>query len=167
MNKRKKKKNDMEDDEEDTSNITQKRPELTTIRRKFNESGWQYSVSPLGTGVEVDMVAQEKTVTGASEVFGRFVDKMFCAVNISAAPTPDYLRSNWIADDTRGIAPAGYLIDSHALYIPTTPYYATVSVSRPTKGWPLGDYHLELIFGDLHSESVHFTIIDEDEPKKN
>ncbi len=49
----------------------------------------------------------------------------------------------WIATDVGEIAPANFLIDSLSLELPPGGE-ASFTLTRPTNGWPLGLYRLEL-----------------------
>jgi len=69
----------------------------------------------------------------------------------------------WIAADTNGIAAANYRMDEKILEVPDNaskdnPWNATFSLEKPTAGWALGTYHVDLYEGDKLFKTVKFTI---------
>ena len=62
------------------------------------------------------------------------------------------IQGLWFAENVGDAAPRNYLIDETSLT--TRGPLNVISLSRPTKGWPLGLYRLEIRHGDqvLHAE---------------
>jgi hypothetical protein len=68
------------------------------------------------------------------------------------------VRAVWIAEETGGIAPAGYKIDE-ATSIATPPEsVGTFTLSRPADGWAAGKYRVEFYVQDALVETERITI---------
>ena len=57
------------------------------------------------------------------------------------------VTGTWIAEDVGAAAPPNYAIDAMTLTLPPGGE-ASFALTRPTNGWPLGKYRLELRVGD-------------------
>ncbi len=68
------------------------------------------------------------------------------------------LRALWIAQDVGDEAPANSKIDEKTLTLPGDTDDGDFSLSKPTKGWPVGKYRLEIYAdGDL-ATTLKFTV---------
>jgi len=75
----------------------------------------------------------------------------------------DVYLTKWIADDVGDAAPANTVLASHestvsdvdAAYVS---YTVEGQVSRPTKGWPKGSYHVEVLLDEKVVTSAKFKI---------
>ena len=68
------------------------------------------------------------------------------------------VRAVWIAEDTRGIVPAGYQIDE-ATAIATPPEsVGTFTLSRPSDGWAAGKYRVDFYFRGGLAATARITI---------
>jgi outer membrane usher protein FimD/PapC len=64
----------------------------------------------------------------------------------------------WIADDVGSAAPANTKIDESTLEADQDDYYGAFSLSKPTAGWPVGSYHVDIYLNDKLATTAHFTI---------
>lgn len=69
------------------------------------------------------------------------------------------VSADWIAENTNGAAPPNYKIDSAEMTIKDEDE-ATFSLSKPTNGWPVGDYRVDLLIDGTKAKSVTFKIAD-------
>jgi hypothetical protein len=70
----------------------------------------------------------------------------------------DKLHSVWIAEDVGEAAPKETKIDEKTLDAEGDTDDGVFSLSKPTKGWPVGKYRLEIYVGDELAKTVKFTI---------
>lgn len=70
----------------------------------------------------------------------------------------DKLHSVWIAEDVGDAAPKETKIDEKTLNAEGDTDDGVFSLSKPTKGWPVGKYRLEIYVGDELAKTVKFTI---------
>lgn len=69
----------------------------------------------------------------------------------------------WIAVNTRGIMPDNTVLSTsvNTVYqLPTVdkPWTATYLVTMPPKGWPVGEYRIDLYYGDQIINSQNLTV---------
>jgi hypothetical protein len=68
------------------------------------------------------------------------------------------LSSAWIAEDTGGVAPANYKIDSMETTAGSIANVETFSLSKPNAGWPVGTYRVDLFIDGKAAGSVPFKV---------
>ena len=80
------------------------------------------------------------------------------------------MKAVWIADDTNNAAPPNYKIKDFTLDIgeglvsktvmssPGSYLSGTFSLTKPTAGWPLGNYHVEIYVDNELVKSIKFSI---------
>ncbi len=72
-------------------------------------------------------------------------------------PSGTKIEGKWICEKSDA-APANFEIDKAALDIGMGVNTGNFSLSKPNKGWPAGDYRVDLCVGDKVEESVKFTV---------
>jgi hypothetical protein len=70
----------------------------------------------------------------------------------------DKIRGVWIADDVGDAAPAKTKIDESTITMVPLANGGTFSMSKPTKGWPAGKYHVEIYANGKLATTAKFTI---------
>ncbi len=78
-----------------------------------------------------------------------------------AVKAGDKIRAVWIAEDVGDTAPKLTKIDEATLTAAKDNPSDAFSLSKPTKGWPLGKYKVEIYDNDKLAETLHFTINDD------
>lgn len=75
------------------------------------------------------------------------------------------MRSVWVADDVGSVAPPNTQIAEKSLLFSSGQvdkradwWIGALSLSRPTKGWPLGRYHLDVYIDGKKVKTLKFTI---------
>ncbi|HEY4283468.1 MAG TPA: hypothetical protein VGM62_10430 [Chthoniobacterales bacterium] len=84
--------------------------------------------------------------------------QVFAFFHTDGSHKGDKLRAVWIADDVGEAALANTKIDETGLTADKDNFFGAFSLSKPTKGWPEGKYHVDIYAGDDLATSVKFTI---------
>jgi hypothetical protein len=109
---------------------------------------------------DVKVEAVMTTSPGGKETtrFASDMPKVFAILKTKGAQQGDKIRGVWIAEDVGGAAPANSKIDEKALTMDGDTDDGDFSLSKPTKGWPLGKYRLEIYLNDKLVTTTKFTI---------
>lgn len=83
--------------------------------------------------------------------------KIFVFYNLEKVPNGDKLRSVWICEKSEGIL-ANTKIDEATVEVGLIDNTGSFSLSKPTKGWPVGDYKVELYWNDKLAETMPFKV---------
>lgn len=70
----------------------------------------------------------------------------------------DRIRAVWFAEDAGAAAPKGTKIDEATVTGNEDNFSGSFSLSKPTKGWPIGEYRLEIYSGDNLVKTANFEI---------
>jgi hypothetical protein len=111
-------------------------------------------------GGEVKVEAVLMTAPEGREITAYTADapKLYVIFKTKGATNGDKIRGVWIADDVGEAAPAGTKIDEKTLNMEGDTDDGVFSLSKPTKGWPLGTYHIEIYVNDDLATKVKFAI---------
>ncbi|MDQ6913615.1 MAG: hypothetical protein M3128_12160 [Verrucomicrobiota bacterium] len=93
-----------------------------------------------------------------TDTFTADVPKVYVFFKTSGTKKSDTLRSVWIADDVGEAAPANTKIDEASVTGDKDDFVGAFSLSKPTKGWPVGKYHVDIYSDDQVVTTVKFTI---------
>ncbi len=93
-----------------------------------------------------------------TDTFTADVPKVYVFFKSSGTKKGDILRSVWIADDVGEAAPANTKIDEASVTGDKDDFVGSFSLSKPTKGWPVGKYHVDIYSGDQVVSTVKFII---------
>lgn len=102
-------------------------------------------------------VDAEKKPVNPTSVFGTGTSEVFCSAKMNSAPEGTKVTGKWIYVSGELKDVTNYEIDSATLEIGGTAYFS-MSLSRPTNGWPKGDYKLALAIDGKEAGSASFTI---------
>ena len=97
---------------------------------------------------------KEKPMT----TFAPDTPKVLALFKTKGAQNGDKLRGVWIADDVGDAAPANTTIDEATLTLEGDTDNGEFSVTKPTKGWPAGKYHVDIYANEKLATTVKFTI---------
>lgn len=92
------------------------------------------------------------------ESFAPDTAKIYLHAGLIDTPAGTKLTSTWVAEDTNGAAPANYKIDSVDLTVAPPINVATFSLSKPTAGWPVGTYRVDLFIDGKEAGTMHFKV---------
>ena len=93
----------------------------------------------------------------AKATFAPTTEKVFLRAKVADVPAGAKLKASWIAEKTK-VAPANYKIDSYEMKTVANMNEVLFSMSKPTAGWPEGDYRVELFIDDKPAAKVPFKI---------
>jgi hypothetical protein len=96
--------------------------------------------------------------TKPATTFAANVSKLYAFFKSTGTHEGDKLRGVWIAEDVGDAAPKNYKIDEANLTADQDDFYGAFSLTKPTKGWPVGKYCVDIYNGDELAISVKFTI---------
>lgn len=105
-----------------------------------------------------DVTVSDSEDGDATEAFAPTTAKIFVHAGLVDVAHGSKVSSDWIAVDTGGVAPANYKIDSVALDTGMLTNVVTFSLSKPTAGWPVGKYRVDLFIDGKVVGAAHFKI---------
>lgn len=91
--------------------------------------------------VQAVMAKDEKSPPATS--FTADVPKIYCIFRTTGSHKGDKLRSVWVAEDIGDLAPHDTKIDEATVTADRDDFFGSFSLSKPSKGWPLGRYRVE------------------------
>lgn len=83
--------------------------------------------------------------------------KIFIFWDLEKVPSGSKLKGTWICEKSKAIPP-NYKIDEATVDVGTIDNSGNFSISKPTKGWPIGDYRVELWWDANKAQEVKFKI---------
>jgi hypothetical protein len=95
--------------------------------------------------------------TEVQTVFATDTPKIVLHVELKGAEVGAKVDAAWIAVKTDA-APANYKIDAVTVAVDNAQDEATFSLSKPTAGWPVGTYQVELTYNGTAEKSVPFSV---------
>jgi hypothetical protein len=87
-------------------------------------------------------------------------EKIYVRWQGEALKKGDKIRMVWIAEDVGNAAPKNYKVDeaSETATADGQGAFGTFTLSRPNKGWPPGQYRVEMYDGDQLADTIEFAI---------
>lgn len=107
---------------------------------------------------KVEAVMAKDQDTKPTDSFAADVPKLYAFFRTQGTKSGDKLRSVWIADDVGDAAPKNTKIDEATVALEKDNGNGAFSMSKPTKGWPVGEYHVDIYYGDNVATTVKFKI---------
>ncbi len=107
---------------------------------------------------KIEAVTAKDEDSKPTDTFAADVPKIYAFFRSTGTKKGDILRSVWVADDVGEAAPKSTKIDEATLTADKDDFFGAFSLSKPTKGWPLGQYHVDIYSGDQLATSVKFTV---------
>ena len=105
-----------------------------------------------------DVTVSDSEDGDATETFAPNTPKIFVHAGLVDVAHGSKVSSDWIAEDTGGAAPANYKIDSVTLDTGMLTNVVTFSLSKPTAGWPVGRYRVDLFVDGKAAGAAHFKV---------
>ena len=94
----------------------------------------------------------------AMDTFPADVPKIYALFESTGTKKGDKLRGVWVAEDVGNAAPKGSKIDETTVTPEEDDASGTFSLSKPTKGWPPGNYRVDIYDGSKIAASAKFAI---------
>jgi len=104
-----------------------------------------------------EIVVSDSVDGNQMNVFTRTTPKIYVHAKLKDVPTGTTLTGKWIAEKT-DVAPPNFEIDAVDLTTSILTNEANFSLSKPTQGWPAGDYRVELLISGKLAQTAHFKI---------
>jgi hypothetical protein len=108
--------------------------------------------------VKVTVTVADSEVGEAKTTFPADIPKLYAMFKTKGAKDGDKIRGVWIADDVGDAAPPNTKIDERILNAEGDTDDGVFSLGKPTNGWPVGKYRIEIYVNDKLATSVKFTI---------
>jgi hypothetical protein len=117
------------------------------------------SISAVRAG-EIKVEATMMTEPEGREVTAYTADArmLYVMFKTKGATDRDKIRAVWIADDVGDAAAPKTKIDETTIDIEGDTEDGVFSLSKPTNGWPIGKYHVEIYVNDKLVTQVKFEI---------
>lgn len=109
-------------------------------------------------GQKVEAVVAKDKDSRPAKSFPPDIPKLYAFFRTSGVEKGQKLRAIWIAEDVGEAAAKETKIDEATLTADEDNYYGAFSLSKPTNGWPPGEYRVDIYAGDKLATTVNFTI---------
>jgi len=105
-----------------------------------------------------DLVLSDSADGAAKSVFNPQTPKLFLRGKLADVPNGSKLKGDWIAEKTK-VAPPNYRIDGTELKVGPLINTVRFSMTKPTAGWPEGDYRVDLFIDGKAATQVKFKVV--------
>jgi hypothetical protein len=92
------------------------------------------------------------------QVFTPETPEIFLRAELVDVPKDTELHATWVAEYT-DVGKPEYRIDTTNVVVAADTAYATFSVPKPSTGWPVGTYRVDLAINNTAVEHVHFKVV--------
>ncbi len=130
---------------------------LLGCSRSDGENAALRSMGAIGPRFAGVVVTDDKLSKKPRETFGTDSPEVIVAFNLENVPEGAEAKSSWVAEKCVG-APENYEIDSVTLRTGLASNSGSFSLSRPDKGWPKGQYRVDLFLEGKKSASARFRV---------
>lgn len=108
----------------------------------------------------------------SKDVFTKETPMLFVLWRSEKLKEGQHIKAVWIAENTHNVAPNNYTIDQKGMVLsagmrgkifsslPGNFWDGKFTLSKPNKGWPLGQYHVDLYVDDILIKAIPYTISD-------
>ena len=96
-------------------------------------------------------------IVNQRDVFARDTPKIVCVWRVKGVKSGTVLKGVWIAGDIGNAAPPNLKIVEKSMTI-TIENEGSLYMTKPTNGWPVGKYRLEIYLNDARVKTLPFTI---------
>ena len=117
-----------------------------------------FATPTLAGDVKVEAAIAVDGDTEPATSFTADTPKLFAFFRTTGTKQGDELRGAWIAVDVGDAAPANTKIDESTVTGDKDDFFGAFSLSKPTNGWPVGDYKVEIYNSDELVSTTEFTI---------
>ena len=103
------------------------------------------------------VVSDSRDATESKDELPLSTPQIFLHTNFYKVKPGSKLTAQWIAVKAKDV-PANYKIDAVTVVVDDKMNLFNTSLTRPNKGWPAGDYKVNLYVGDDLEDSAEFTL---------
>jgi len=104
-----------------------------------------------------DVVMSDQKRGTPKATFKPSTPKVFVVARVKDPSPGDKVKAEWIADKAEG-APPNYKIDQTELTLQKNSNEVTFSMSKPTQGWPVGAYHVDISVNGKPFRKIPFAV---------
>jgi hypothetical protein len=136
------------------------RPRVTTENPESSTGSTAPSTQKEHAGtpkIEVTLAKDEDSKP--AKVFPADIPKVYAFFKTKGTQKGDKVRGVWIAEDVGNAAPKETKIDEATMTADGDTSDGNFSLTKPTKGWPVGKYRIEIYVGGRFVETVKFQIV--------
>lgn len=110
-----------------------------------------------------DQVDKDDNAGPAKDTYSVATPEIFLICDSANVTKGQSVKAEWIAVDTNNAAPANYKIDEKTLAVESDAsdsniWHASLSLTKPNKGWPVGSYRVDLMVNGEVDQSFKFTV---------
>jgi hypothetical protein len=103
------------------------------------------------------VVSTTKDDTTSQTNFPVDTPALYVSADLVDIASTSKITFSWISIDSHGVAPANYVIDKVDLDVGTN-NHADSQLTKPTAGWPVGTYRVDLAIDGVVADTVPFSI---------
>lgn len=104
------------------------------------------------------VISDDENGAESKTSFGKDTAAIYCNTKLENVPSGSKVRGVWICEKSATVSEPNYKIAEKTLDIGPLINTAKFSLSKPTAGWPIGDYRVELYVGDKLKQTVKFKV---------
>ncbi|HEX2824703.1 MAG TPA: hypothetical protein VHP37_00040 [Burkholderiales bacterium] len=108
-------------------------------------------------GKLADVVLSDSENGSAKAVYATTAPKIYLRAKLVDIPKGSKVKAVWIAEKTK-VAPPNYEIDAKELGVGAVANRVDFSMSKPSAGWPEGDYRVDVQINGKTVQSVKFKV---------
>ena len=140
-----------------TAKEKQHQGEVAKILKSLKPNG-SAAAKAQASAVKIEGAIAVDSETKPATSFAADVPKLQAFFRSNGTKKGDKLRGLWIAEDVGAAAPANTKIDEATISADKADFFGAFSLSKPTKGWPVGKYRVEIYSGEELATTVKFAI---------
>lgn len=103
------------------------------------------------------VMSDNETTEAPKETFTKETPKIFAFYRANGLVAGDKLKGVWICEKS-DVAPPNYKIDEISLDVDPKDNDGNFSLSKPTNGWPVGSYRVEMYINDRLDHTAKFAV---------
>lgn len=116
------------------------------------------TISAHAAGFSDIVLASSKDATETETTFAPDTAEIFLTATMDDVKAGSKVTITWISVDSHGAAPANYKIDATDLDITEGMNILDGNLSKPTSGWPVGTYRVDLSVDGVVLKSLDFEV---------
>jgi hypothetical protein len=116
------------------------------------------TVSAYAAGFSDIVLSTEKDATETQATFAPDTAEIFLRAQMDDVTAGSKVTIVWVAVDTKGAAPANYTIDKVDLDVTDGMNVLDGNITKPTAGWPVGTYRVDIAIDGKVSNSADFEV---------
>ena len=118
------------------------------------------AIAPLAyaAGFENAVVSAEKDATESVMTFAPDTPVIYLSADLVEVANGTTVSVSWVSVDSHGVAPANFAIATVDIPIDSGQDKINSELSKPTKGWPVGTYRVDITIDGTAAEAAAFEV---------